>query len=84
MNKGQYIRYHSLRSRRDALLANPLPESDKNTLCCEATRCLLAALTAFDAEIALHDAEFIVHRVEQGREQISAMVRDAVAVCAAA
>jgi hypothetical protein len=84
MTKGQYIRYHSLRSRRDALLANPLPESDKNALCYEVTRFVLAAPAAFDAEIALHDAEFILDHVEQGREQISAMVRDGAALCAAA
>jgi hypothetical protein len=81
MNRDQNTRYHSLRKRRDSLLANPLPESDKNLLTYDATRSLLAALKRNDVEVALDDAEFFIRRVEDGREQVAGIYQEAVAAC---
>jgi hypothetical protein len=78
MNRAQNACYHRLRKRRDALLANPLPESDTKLLTYDATRSLLAATNGNNVEVALYDAEFIIRRVEEGREQIAEMVQEAL------
>jgi hypothetical protein len=81
MNGDENIRYRSLRKRRDALLANSLPDSDKRLLTYDATGCLLAALSGSDIGVALHDAEFFVTRVEEGRQQVAGIYQEAVAAC---
>jgi hypothetical protein len=78
MNREQNTRYQSLRTRRDALLASLLPDSDKRLLTNDTTRSLLAALNGKDIEIALSDAEFFIRRVEQSREQVAGFFQEDV------